>query len=138
MNKKLILLLVLLLTACSPKIDEQVSYDENIEVEYEGNFRYLTFEDLFNAIENKKSGIFVLGSYDCPNCSVQLTTLSQQAEGVVINYVDVKGYNAQIQEKLVEYGIIESQLYVPNIFIVIEGQVVDKTVEQYLELRKRY
>ena len=149
----LILLMLITLVSCNSSAKPEYPYtinSKNVDMSgYKGvnstnhNFKGIVVDELFNVIDNKSSGIFLLGRSNCPCCQTVTRYMNEVAKelGVTIYYMDVYDEDEPItdqatQEKLKEYmwDILSKDeegnktLYTPQLFSVINGKFVASQV----------
>jgi hypothetical protein len=146
--KKILILLLLILCACSEKLP-QPDYPYQIESykvdmsNYRGvsstehNFRLIRVSELFKCIDNRSSGIFYLGRENCHCCQQVLRYLNEAAQelGVTVYYINAYDEVEPLTEeetydKLYDYlyEILgendegEKVLLTPHVFSIVNGE----------------
>ena len=145
----IILYVVLTLCSCGKKEEEQkIKYTYEIvssKVDmsgYEGvnsvkhNFRLITPSELYKVIDNKSSGVFLIGSTKCGCCQRVCRYLNEVAQELDVTVYYIDAYNeeeplmdSQSQEKFKEYldPILgeddgKKAILTPQVFSVINGE----------------
>ena len=148
MMKKILILMMFLLCACSKELPqpeypyEIVSYKVDMS-NYQGvsstehNFRLIRVSELFSCIDNGSSGIFYLGRENCHCCQQVVRYLNETAQelGVTVYYINAYDEVEPLSEKenydkLYEYlyDILgenddgEKVLLTPHVFSIINGE----------------
>lgn len=144
------LLLVLLLTGCTDKkekesplyLDMPSSYKVDMS-EYNGlkafdhQFVGVGVEEIFNALDNKGSGIFYLGYETCPFCNETIALVNEVAKETnqTIYYVNVYALEPDFlgqydkflevfDNYLLENDAGEKALYTPLYIFIYNGEIV--------------
>ncbi|MBR4461838.1 MAG: glutaredoxin family protein [Erysipelotrichaceae bacterium] len=148
MMKKILIILLFLLCACSKQLPvPEYPYEmESFKVDmsnYKGvsstehNFRLIHVSELFKCIDSKSSGIFYLGRENCHCCQQVIHYLNEAAEelGVTIYYINAYDEVEPLSDKerydqLYEYlyDILgenddgEKVLLTPHVFSIVNGE----------------
>lgn len=156
MKKIFCLFIVLLLVTGCNESGVNYTYDiKSSEVDmsgYEGvnsvnhNFRKITIDQLFNCVDEKSSGVFIMGMENCGCCQISVRYLNQAAQelGVTVYYIDVYDMSMPLigddcQECVVRRDRLkeilnriltvgedgEKKLETPTVFSIVNGEVKD-------------
>lgn len=147
MKKILLILCVVLLTACSTNIytdgakfeREYESLNESgivVDIDTDNNIKYLELSEVVDFLENK-TGVIYFGFPNCPWCRniipILLEVAKEEGYGVYyFNPKDVRGTDNENFKKVMSilnpYLTSNSEgvktLYVPDVYFVKDGQIV--------------
>jgi len=103
-------------------------------------FRQILPSEFFNVVDNKSSGVFVIGYNDCPYCQQLMKYLNEVGLdlGVTVYYMDAKNskepfvYEGDIYNRVLEiiwdYTDADDDgvkyIWTPTVFSIINGEVV--------------
>lgn len=151
--KKLLLIFLLILSACAESNKPNYPYEvkaEKVDMSmYEGvsstkhNFMKTKASELFKCFEEKSSGIFYIGRKNCGCCQTVTKYVSQKASelGVTVYYLDAYDQDEPLTDKATYDKLLEylsdylpededgkKGLLTPHLFTIIDGKIVGSQI----------
>lgn len=143
MKKIILMLCILFLVSCNtPTITfTQADMSGYSELTNDHFFQPSSMKALFQAVEEEKNGIYYIGYVDCPWCQAAAPILDEAAKeaNMPISYIELFDQNKTItiteeeKNRFLNWATNHLErdqsgnitLYVPYVFILKEGEIVD-------------